>query len=398
MTQKKILIIGAVLFAALILYLVVRPPASNQTTASAESASLQKQWEFQAGGSVKGSLALDDDTLYAASDDGFLYALDLSGTLRWKTHVGPSLSSPSVGSDGAIYISNNNGRVVALNRSGSVRWTADAYDGQTWGQNGSAIGRSYLYAPSRGTISAIRLSDGHVDWNNTLLGGEQWGSVTLLPDGTILSPGRGRLNALDSSGQVMWQVPPLTAEQTQRNGGFPPPGNGFVTSGIAVTSDRTLLTVSSARIVALGMDGTEKWGIDAPRGRATPLVAADGTIYAVSGIGTFYALDSYGNQKWKLELGETLATPVIAEDGTVFVHSLSYLYAISPDGKLLVKMENGDNVAPEASPTLASDGTLIVATTHGKISAYAGGHGGLMNSTWPKYQADLANTGVPHLP
>lgn len=59
------------------------------------------------------------------------------------------------------------------------------------------------------------------------------------------------------------------------------------------------LTVTGVSlIVAVGMDGTEKWGIDAPRGRATPVVAADGTIYAVSGIGTFTALDIL----WKSEV------------------------------------------------------------------------------------------------
>jgi hypothetical protein len=30
------------------------------------------------------------------------------------------------------------------------------------------------------------------------------------------------------------------------------------------------------------------------------------------------------------------------------------------------------------------------------VIGYTGGHGGRMNSPWPKYQADLANTGVAH--
>jgi len=47
----------------------------------------------------------------------------------------------------------------------------------------------------------------------------------------------------------------------------------------------------------------------------------------------------------------------------------------------------------ESSPTLGPDGTIYVASRAGKILALAGTHGALMNSPWPKFQADLANTG-----
>jgi hypothetical protein len=50
----------------------------------------------------------------------------------------------------------------------------------------------------------------------------------------------------------------------------------------------------------------------------------------------------------------------------------------------------------QSSPTLAPDGTVYMATYDAKVIAYTGGHGGLMNSPWPKYQADLANTGAAH--
>ena len=400
MSQNKIIAGIIVFFAALIFVLVMRPFFfSTASSAPAKLPALQQQWQFQADGQIKGALALDEDTLYAASDDGFLYALDLSGSPRWKTHIGPTYSAPAVGPDGAIYISNNNGRVLAVNRSGSIRWSTDVYAGDTWGQNGAAIGGSYLYAPSRGSLCALRLSDGHLDWDAEFLGGEQFAAVSLLPDGTILSPGRGRLNALDSRGEVLWQAPRLTPEQTRKNGGLPPPGTFYVSSGIAVAADRTLLapTGQSGKLVAMSGDGTTKWEFPA-RNSAAAVVAADGTIYVTSSIGFFYAVDAYGTEKWELMLTDTHTAPVLAADGTIFVHSLSYLYALSPDGHIINRVEVGDNVNPEASPTLAPDGTLFVATTHGKIVAYAGGHGGLMDSSWPKYQADLVNSGVARVP
>jgi outer membrane protein assembly factor BamB len=403
MTPNKMLAAAFALVAATILFFFTmrRVSSSTPSAATAKTSELQKQWEFQAGGAIKGALALDTDsnTLYAASEDGYLYALDLSGALRWKTQVGPSFSAPAVGPDGAVYIANNNGRVLAVNRSGVIRWSSDVYEGNTFGQNGSAIGSNDLYAPARGTLSALRLSDGHVDW--TTIGGEQWGSVTLLSDGTVLSPGRGRLNALDSGGALLWQMPSLAAEQIKTNGSFVPPVDFFVNSGIAVTSDRTLLmAVDRTRMVALGLDGTQKWELPARSGalnRGTPVIATDGTIYFVSGAGVLYAVDPSGTQRWSLTLPDAVSTtPILTEDGTIFVLSSVYLFAVSPQGQLIAQAQSSDG--SESSPTIASDGTIFTATSLGKVRAYTGGHGGLMNSPCPKYQFDAANSGVAHQP
>ena len=67
-----------------------------------------------------------------------------------------------------------------------------------------------------------------------------------------------------------------------------------------------------------------------------------------------------------------------------------YLSGISPEGKLLSQVIIGTGA--QSSPTLGPDGTVYVATYDGKVIAYMGGRGGLMNSPWPKYQADLANS------
>ena len=206
--QKKLLAIVLGLVVAAFLFFLWRKPNASKISPSPGISAIEKKWEFTAGGKIFGALAMaDDGTLYAAAEDGFVYALNGSGNLQWKTYIGPTRSAPSVGPDGAIYIANSNGRVLALNHSGTVRWTADVYQGNTWGENGSAIGRDYLYIPARGSLCAVRLSNGQVDWQSPW-GGEQWGAVTLLPDGTTLSPGRGRLNGIDSRGEIAWQYPP----------------------------------------------------------------------------------------------------------------------------------------------------------------------------------------------
>ncbi len=127
--------------------------------------------------------------------------------------------------------------------------------------------------------------------------------------------------------------------------------------------------------------------------RASPVIAVDGTIYFASGDGRLYALQPDGTQKWAFDAGGVAisATPLLAEDETVYVVNDAGLFAISPEGKLLAHAIAGGSV--KSSPTMAPDGTIYIAGRTGKIVAYSGGHGGLLNSAWPKFQAGPANSG-----
>jgi outer membrane protein assembly factor BamB len=387
---RKLSLAAALALLCTLGFVSCRKPAASDSSGGVPV--ISKKWEFTLGGKITGGLALaGDGTLYAACEDGFVYALDPAGTLQWKTYIGPTEATPAVGPDGAIYVSNNHGRFLALNHSGSIRWTIDSYEGSTFNKNAGALGRDYLYGVSRGNLSAVRLDNGQIAWQSAW-GGDQWGSVTLLPDSTLLSPGRAKLTALDANGQVIWQYP---AVSTGASPSF------FISSGIAIDNNRTLYaTANRSSLVAMGLDGSVKWELKttaSEMGRSTPVISIDGTIFFGGADATLYALDALGTTKWKFPLaGPVRATPMLAQDGSVFVVAGHNLSAISPDGRLVSQADMGRDT--ESSPTLAPDGTVYVATTYNsKILAYAGGHGGLMNSPWPKNQADVSNSGTPHL-
>jgi outer membrane protein assembly factor BamB len=97
-------------------------------------------------------------------------------------------------------------------------------------------------------------------------------------------------------------------------------------------------------------------------------------------------------EKWQFtQLGPVSAALALAQDGTIYVVNDAGLFAVSAQGKLLAQTAVGGSV--DSSPTIAPDGTVYVAARAGKIVAFSGTHGGLLNGAWPKFQAGPANSG-----
>lgn len=368
------------------------------------SAPIPQKWEFNTAGPIAAALALGvDGTLYVASEDGFVYALDSAGTLQWKFNTGPVTAAPALDPYGILYVTNEDQRIFAVNPAGTEQWAngGGPYADKQMGSIAPALDQAHLYTPFRGQLRAIRLAGGSFDWS-TGIGFQKGGTVSILPNGLVVYPAFGRIDAADSTGRTQWEYPamdpPLTTEMIARN--RIPVGSFGLDAAMAVGDDGTIYACPiDSRLVAVAADGRFKWEFKTKtysRNHASPVIAVDGTIYFASGDGTVYALNPDGSQKWALETpgGAVSASPILAEDGTIYVVSGTVLIAVSPEGKLLAK--SPVDAGAESSPTIAPDGTVYVAWRNGKISAFAGNHGGLLNSAWPKFQATPANSGRSH--
>jgi outer membrane protein assembly factor BamB len=393
---------GLALGVVVIFGAIVWHAFSGGLSSHLQSATLSEKWQFTTTGPIAGALAMGNDgTVYAAGEDGILYALDASGNLKWKFDAGPTTMAPAIGTDGTIYVSNEEERVFAVNPSGTQQWVQGGgpFADKQIGWQAAAIDQNHIYTPWRGSIRAIQLGSGAFDWT-TGIGFERGGSASVLPNGLVVYPGNGRLDAADFTGGTQWEYPvmnpPLSVDMITRTAGRIPPGDFWPESGIAVALDGTLYVCGSgSRLVALAPDGTYKWEFK-PKiysiNKATPVISSDRTIYFSSGDGTLYALNPDGTQKWATDTGALIAaTPMLAADETIYVVNGAGLVAVSPEGKIIEKLPIPGGL--QSSPTLASDGTVYVATGSGKILAFAGTHGALMDSPWPKFQADLGNTG-----
>lgn len=359
---------------------------------------LSKKWEFQASGPITGALALGDDgTLYATSTDGFLWALDASGNLKWKFEAAPMKAGPTLGDDGSIYLLTSRQEIFGVDHSGSLMWSnlGDSSVDTKAAGFAQAIDSNDLYALWRGQLRAVRLSTGKVDWS-TGVGYTDLATVTMLPGGDIVYPGVKRVDRVDSGGQTLWHYPAIEPVDDSPQKRFRRDPGFLVQSGIAVAADGTLYaSVAREHMVAISPDGRLLWefktqmGVDNP---ATPVVAKNGNIYFASQDQNLYEVCSNGNKLWSVYVGGAVTTtPVLADDGTIYVVNSSGLVAVSNKGEVLGRTMVGG--ALQAAPTLGPDGTVYVGSETGKIFAFAGNHGGLMKSSWPKFQADLANSG-----
>src|SRR5687768_13548690 len=81
-------------------------------------------WKTTLGNVVAGSPTIGPDgTIYVASHDGALYAVDGTGKVKWKLATGDrSWSTPAVAEDGTIYIGSDDDHLYAVSPDGSLKW------------------------------------------------------------------------------------------------------------------------------------------------------------------------------------------------------------------------------------------------------------------------------------
>ena len=82
------------------------------------------KWKFKTGGYVNSSAAIDGNSIFFGSGDGYFYCLDVNtGVLKWKYKTGgPVHSSPAL-FNGAVFFGSHDGNFYALNSSnGKPKW------------------------------------------------------------------------------------------------------------------------------------------------------------------------------------------------------------------------------------------------------------------------------------
>ena len=284
-----------------------------------------------------GGLAYKDDTLYATSGVGKVYAIDAaSGNNRWTVDLITPIRSGPLVTDSALIVTDILGKITALSFSGDVLWSLEAPLNIT-----TILGANTPAATEQG-IYAIR--------PNGVL-------VAVLPTGQ--EAWRYDVGLQGTTGRLLDTISDSRA--------------------LLVIDDNLLIASSWAdRTVALDpATGRVRWQIPIG-GAATPFVTTD-HIFLVTKDGVLRALErETGYQIWSTEL-----------DGLLLdkrAKILNWFGPIAAGGKLLLGSNGGEILfvdptngaissrldldSPVIAPLALANGVLLVSTKDGSIRAY----------------------------
>jgi len=359
------------------------------------------KWVFDTNGPVTSSASIGEDgTIYAACEDGNLYAIDPNGTLIWKYDTNDELiSSPSLGTDGTIFVGGRNGILYAIDKDGNLRWT---HSTGGWIYSSPAVAKNgkVFVGSMDGKLYALG-SDGSELWQfqTSGYGSRTTGSIIASPaidsNGTIylMSLYDPNLYALDpNNGSVKWACNLRETEIAYQP-------YGLSSLSPAVGKDGTIYVVKTydPNLYAIKPDnGIIKWTVNladpcspwfGPEfsnkvyviktswrlGKwyktdcfSEPVIGPDGTIYVSFDDPFLRAVDPNGSIKWVTRLG-------MVGGFTMSVSSDGLIYASCDDGHLYVVDSSGNELSRFISddmlswPVLAENETLIVSDSKNRI-------------------------------
>ncbi|MBW3621979.1 MAG: PQQ-binding-like beta-propeller repeat protein [Armatimonadetes bacterium] len=341
--------------------------------------SLKVRWEFKAGGIMWGPVVGRDGTLYAPSNDGFLYAINPDGSQKWTFPLENGKAAPGqhavIGSDGTIYATGSS--LFAVTPDGKEKWRFAApglggFQAPTIGPDGLVYQTS-----TDGTVYALDAQTGEKRWSKQITPGvRNQAPISFTKDGDpIVSVRKGGIPnvfRLDKQGNVKWS---FTGPDEMRSATVGDDGTLFVASKVG-------------SLFALNPDtGEVKWKQDVRNAAEAimefPALGLDGSVLQGSGEGEFGAYAPDGSTLWKFQTDENttrvdpvtnvkltshMGTAIVDATGTAYVPSPEAdLWMISKDGKLLNRFE-----VPALFTRMAmgADGTLYSGSLAGSLYAF----------------------------
>jgi|GEM_PF-229585 len=313
-----------------------------------------KKWEFLTGGEVHSSPSLYNGTVYAGSDDGYVYAVNSTyGDLLWKFKTGGKVRSSPAVSNGIVYIGSFDTFVYALSAStGKVLWYAGT--GGIVNSSPSLYNGTVYVGSDLGYVNAFDSASGAFKWYYDT-GARINSSPAVSGNVVYIGNNNGGLYALSAStGEEIWKSQtqgciwssPAVSDGNVYVGSNDnhvycfdsSTGNqiwshityGAVQSSPAVLNGKVYVGTDAGVVNALsGSTGFELWNFETSDPKISSPAISNGTVYIGSTGGHLYALSSStGDELWKFTSGKTDSSPAIL-NGTIYIGSDNgYLYAI----------------------------------------------------------------------
>ena len=330
------------------------------------------------GGGEKLRLALglagDSDTLYAASRDGEVRALEAAnGRTRWRADLDVPLSAGPGAGPGLVVLGTNQGEVIALeSASGKVRWKAKV--------RGEVLAAP-LVTDER---VVVRTVDARLRALAARDGKEQWVVDEMVPrlslrgtaapvlagDAVVCGFDSGKVIAVSlAGGETLWQSQvstPRGRSELERL--------ADVDSAVRVAGNDVYAVGYQGRVAMLALDsGQVWWGRDLSS--YSGLAIDDDQLYVATSDGDVVALRRRdGTVLWQQEglKRRGLSTPGVVGNAVVVGDFEGYLHWLDRGTGTFVAREHPGGEKIASAPLVAGDRVFVI-DEGGKIVAYRTG-------------------------
>jgi len=313
----------------------------------------QVKWEIATSGPINSSPAVANGILYIGLRDSRLIAVDTTnGNLKWQAKLGaPVLSSPNV-SGGIVYATGLKDKLYAIDAAtGEIRWVAKTQNPMS--TSSPAVSQGIVVVGSRmrgewhltgvwgGSVYCVDAVSGRVlleyhTVQGILASPAIWDGVAYVGDlyGSLYA-----IDITERSWPLEWPVLKIWANIYFWGMAPPPP-------------------VQSGSI----------WAFRADDAINTAPAIAQGIIYFGTDAGTCYAVDTTGEERWQFTTGQAVESSPAVGNGVVYfgcADGRCYALDTATGDKLWEFVTEGEI---SAAPTLAQ-GMLFIASEDGNLYA-----------------------------
>ena len=342
------------------------------------AASLDLLWRYGTGGQIRSRPAVGpDESLYAISDDGYLYAISPAGRLLWKYNLGWTVADClAVGVDGTVYAGLANDDLVAVNPRGSEIWRVRLDALAAGDPLTAADGRLYV-GTELGTLYALSHS-GRIEWTLRLPAGitrqpamdgagtlyvvaadrrlyalTGWGSfkwsipfaaaprAPAIGEGgvVLVTTAAGEVSEVTPSGDIAWSYnlggtafAPLVGAASAESAAIPGAGKATAGAGggtaFAAPKPAVVVATREGAVAALGAGGRLLWRTDLATVLSGSCLLGSDRIMALASAGTLTTLTEGGGVAGRLSLGTTGGT-VLTTGGRLYLGGRDWIiYAV----------------------------------------------------------------------
>jgi outer membrane protein assembly factor BamB len=354
--------------------------------------------------------------IYVGCDNGSLYCLDFSGTLKWKTSSvsGKIRSTPSIGSfiyvatmdidvnnlpdpafNGSVYSYDTNGNLIHSVSIGSSIWSSVAI----------APNKDVIIADCSGYLYAFDVyltQKWKIKINDSITDSRIYSSPTIGADGIIyIGSYNGKLYAVnEDTGTILWSYTITNGSYSAEIYGTCAIYENILYFGANNGLFYAIDTISSNNTPLTNTAGTQLWsfntfnpytGVNGGNSFGSPAIGPNG-IYFTSYFGLYdggsyktrlYALNNFGGFKWYYEINERAINGESTQTrSSPIVDSNDNIYIATQSGNIIGLHDNTDyctvlfnisisslDYAIYGSLSMDNNGILYCGTLDGKVYA-----------------------------